>query len=174
MVAHTANMNRGRLVIAEATVTRGFTTVRATGGDISGLVRAIDSGLCDGPRMVRAGRAISQTGGHGDFTPNAPGGDLADTTLCACEVHGNRLGHVADGPDAVRKAVRTELRAGSDFIKIMSSRRAGLRSPPPRKRGSILGSALICWERPSRGRTENSPSGLNSNRRPMYCARCTR
>ena len=34
---------------------------------------------------------------------------------------------VADGPDAVRKAVRTELRSGSDFIKIMSS--GGVASP---------------------------------------------
>ncbi len=123
----TVELALGMARLAEATVIRGFTTVRDTGGDTVGLIRAIANGLCDGPRIVRAGRTISQTGGHGDFAPNESGGDLADTSLCACEVHGNRLGHVADGADAVRKAVRTELRAGSDFIKIMSS--GGVASP---------------------------------------------
>ena len=112
----------GAAKLAEATVRRGFTTVRDTGGDITGLVRAVGSGLCDGPRIVRAGRAISQTGGHGDFDiPEGEGG------ICACQVHSNDLSHVADGPDAVRKAVRHELRTGSDFIKIMSS--GGVASP---------------------------------------------
>jgi imidazolonepropionase-like amidohydrolase len=115
-------LGMGRL--AEATVRRGFTTVRDTGGDTSGLVRAIASGLCDGPRIVRSGRVISQTGGHGDLETTDPG-----TTggACACQIHSNSLGHVADGPDAVRLAVRTELKAGSDFIKIMSS--GGVASP---------------------------------------------
>lgn len=113
-------LGMGRL--AEATLRRGFTTVRDTGGDTAGLVRAIASGLCDGPRIVRSGRVISQTGGHGDL-------DATDRSeaLCACQIHTNSLGHVADGPDAVRLAVRTELKAGSDFIKIMSS--GGVASP---------------------------------------------
>ncbi len=113
-------LGMGRL--AEATVRRGFTTVRDTGGDTGGLVRAIATGLCDGPRIVRSGRVISQTGGHGDL-------DATDRSeaLCACQIHSSSLGHVADGPDAVRLAVRTELKAGSDFIKIMSS--GGVASP---------------------------------------------
>jgi len=113
-------LGMGRL--AEATLRRGFTTVRDTGGDTAGLVRAIATGLCDGPRIVRSGRVISQTGGHGDL-------DSADRSdaLCACQIHTDSLGHVADGPDAVRLAVRTELKAGSDFIKIMSS--GGVASP---------------------------------------------
>ncbi|MGI9616007.1 MAG: amidohydrolase family protein [Acidimicrobiales bacterium] len=115
-------LSLGMARLAEATVRRGFTTVRDTGGDVAGLVRAIDGGLCDGPRIVRAGRTISQTGGHGDFEA---GRDVAG--LCACEVHSNTLSHVADGTDAVRAAVRTELKAGSDFIKIMSS--GGVASP---------------------------------------------
>jgi imidazolonepropionase-like amidohydrolase len=114
----------GAARLAEATILRGFTTVRDTGGDVTGLVRAIAGGLCDGPRIIRAGRAISQTGGHGDFDipENAPG-----QPICACQVHSNDLSHVADGPDAIRKAVRTELRDGSDFIKLMSS--GGVASP---------------------------------------------
>jgi imidazolonepropionase-like amidohydrolase len=110
----------GMARLAEATILRGFTTVRDAAGDVSDLVRAIDSGLCAGPRIARAGRALSQTGGHGDF-------QAGDGGICACQVHSNELSHVADGPDAVRKAARTELRAGSDFIKIMSS--GGVASP---------------------------------------------
>ncbi len=115
-------LSLGMAKLAEATLRRGFTTVRDTGGDVAGLVKAIDGGLCDGPRIVRAGRTISQTGGHGDFEAAR---DTAD--LCACQIHSNTLSHVADGADAVRAAVRTELKAGSDFIKIMSS--GGVASP---------------------------------------------
>ena len=112
----------GRL--AEATVRRGFTTVRDTGGEITGLVRAIENGMCDGPRIVRAGRALSQTGGHGDTNPA-----LLETSgpLCACQITSTTFSHVADGADAVRLAARTELRAGSAFIKIMTS--GGVASP---------------------------------------------
>jgi imidazolonepropionase-like amidohydrolase len=111
-------LGMGRL--AEATLRRGFTTVRDTGGEVTGLVRAIASGLCDGPRIVRSGRALSQTGGHGDTNPT-------QAPLCACQVQSNEFSHVADGPDAVRLAARAELRAGSDFIKIMTS--GGVASP---------------------------------------------
>jgi imidazolonepropionase-like amidohydrolase len=107
--------------LAEATLRRGFTTVRDTGGHVSGLVRAIGSGLCAGPRIVRSGRAISQTGGHGDV------GAAADAGLCACQVLSNDFSHVADGPDAVRGAVRHELRDGAQFIKLMTS--GGVASP---------------------------------------------
>jgi len=107
--------------LAEATVLRGFTTVRDTGGHTTGLVRAIESGLCEGPRIIRSGRAISQTGGHGDVEA------ALDAGLCACQVLSNDFSHVADGPDAVRSAVRHELRDGSQFIKLMTS--GGVASP---------------------------------------------
>ena len=107
--------------LAEATVQRGFTTVRDTGGHTTGLVRAIQSGLCNGPRIIRSGRAISQTGGHGDVAPALEAG------LCACQVLSNDFSHVADGPDAVRAAVRRELKEGSQFIKLMTS--GGVASP---------------------------------------------
>jgi imidazolonepropionase-like amidohydrolase len=107
--------------LAEATVSRGFTTVRDTGGHTTGLVRAIAGGLCNGPRIIRSGRAISQTGGHGDVAGALEAG------LCACQVLSNDFSHVADGPDAVRGAVRHELRDGSEFIKLMTS--GGVASP---------------------------------------------
>ena len=116
----------GAAKLAEATVLRGFTTVRDVAGEVNGLIRAIDSGLCLGPRIVRSGRALSQTGGHGDFGVHGDIG-VAEGDICACQVHSNELSHVADGPEAVRKAARTELRAGSNFIKIMTS--GGVASP---------------------------------------------
>ena len=46
---------------------RGFTTVRDVGGADHGLVAAIEEGSMLGPRLVICGKALSQTGGHGDF-----------------------------------------------------------------------------------------------------------
>ncbi|MFV0526108.1 MAG: amidohydrolase family protein [Acidimicrobiales bacterium] len=113
----------GMARLAENMVMRGFTTVRDTGGDVGGLIRAIATGLCSGPRIVRAGHALSQTGGHGDVD----GGRRTTGATCACSVHAGDLGVVADGPDAVRTAARLELREGAELIKIMSS--GGVASP---------------------------------------------
>ena len=112
----------GMAGLAEATIQRGFTTVRDTGGAIGGLVRAIQRGLCQGPRIARSGRVLSQTGGHGDTRPvNVP------LPECGCELVSGRFSQIADGPDAVRKAARHELREGADFLKIMTS--GGVASP---------------------------------------------
>jgi imidazolonepropionase-like amidohydrolase len=110
--------------LASATLHRGFTTVRDTGGNVAGLVAAIDSGLTPGPRIVPAGRIISQTGGHGDLRPGA-----VPLPTCGCQIATDRGEHalIADGADAVRKAARHELRAGSAFLKIMTS--GGVASP---------------------------------------------
>jgi imidazolonepropionase-like amidohydrolase len=110
--------------LADATLQRGFTTVRDTGGNVAGLVAAIESGLTPGPRIVRAGRIISQTGGHGDLRPGA-----VPLPTCGCQISTDRgeHTHIADGPDAVRKAARHELRSGSAFLKIMTS--GGVASP---------------------------------------------
>lgn len=51
---------------AEATLMRGFTTVRDAGGSPFGLKRAIDEGSIPGPRIYPSGLIISQTGGHAD------------------------------------------------------------------------------------------------------------
>jgi len=99
--------------LARETVERGFTTVRDLGGDVTGLVRAIKRGVTGGPRIVPAGRMLSQTGGHGDVE----GGDR-EVPGCACAMRTTAFGIVADGPDAVRKAARHNLREGSAFLKI--------------------------------------------------------
>lgn len=108
--------------LAEGNVRRGFTTVRDTGGDNRGLMRAIRSGACGGPRIVQAGRLLSQTGGHGDFRPTH-----AAVSECGCQIFSDHASFVVDGVDAVRKAARQALRDGSEFIKIMTS--GGVASP---------------------------------------------
>ena len=45
---------------------RGFTTVRDVGGADYGLAQAIEEGYLEGPRLLIGGKALSQTGGHGD------------------------------------------------------------------------------------------------------------
>ncbi|MFD0413456.1 amidohydrolase family protein [Streptomyces sp. NPDC127108] len=109
--------------LLEAMVRRGFTTVRDAGGLDRGVTDALDAGLVTGPRVFRSGRVISQTGGHGDFTEAGPG----DPRLCACHIHSDWFAHVADGADAVRRAVREELKNGAHQIKIMAS--GGISSP---------------------------------------------
>ena len=103
---------------------RGFTTLRDVGGADIGLALAIRDGLLDRvPRLFYGGRVISQTGGHGDFRP----GDHSLEHYCGCSYHSDPMATIADGADAVRKAVREELRRGASHIKIMAS--GGVASP---------------------------------------------
>lgn len=105
---------------------RGFTTLRDVGGADIGIARAIEDGLLDRvPRLFYGGRVISQTGGHGDFRP---GDHLLDAAhYCGCAHAPDPMAVIADGADAVRKAVREELRRGASHIKIMAS--GGVASP---------------------------------------------
>ena len=112
---------RARL-IAEAMLARGFTTVRDAAGADWGLAVAIEQGLIEGPRLFYAGRALSQTGGHGDFRPRT-----WDADACACCTAAAEFSVVADGVAAVRRAAREELRRGAHQIKIMAS--GGVASP---------------------------------------------
>jgi len=105
---------------------RGFTTLRDVGGADVGLALAIKDGLLDRvPRLFYGGRVISQTGGHGDFRPGDHALDAAH--YCGCSYHADPMAVIADGADAVRKAVREELRRGASHIKIMGS--GGVASP---------------------------------------------
>jgi imidazolonepropionase-like amidohydrolase len=99
--------------------------VRDAGGAGFAFKQAVESGLAQGPRLFVSGRALSQTGGHGDMRartdfldPNAP---------CPTCVRVGALARVVDGVDAVRRAVREELQMGADQIKIMAS--GGVASP---------------------------------------------
>lgn len=77
----------------------GVTTVRDLGMNKSNIVakQAIEQGIFPGPRLLICGEAIIQTGGH--------------TYWCCRE---------ASGADEMRRAVREQVRAGADLIKIMA------------------------------------------------------
>ncbi|GAB3701914.1 metal-dependent hydrolase family protein [Mariniluteicoccus flavus] len=102
---------------------RGFTTVRDVGGGDFGLQSAQAEGLVRGPRLFFGGKALSQTGGHGDTRHR--GRQQFDAHACCPSI--SRL---ADGVDEVRRAARDELRKGADHIKIMVS--GGVASPTDR------------------------------------------
>jgi imidazolonepropionase-like amidohydrolase len=88
----------------------GFTTVRdACCVHALHLKEAVNEGSIVGPRILAAGRAITQTGGHSDhhFLPL----EWAASSF-------NVEGRVADGVAEVRKAAREQLRAGADHLKI--------------------------------------------------------
>lgn len=104
----------------ESALSRGFTTVRDAAGADYGYVMATEAGLIRGPRLFVSGRALSQTGGHGDLRPRT------HRVLCGCG-QSSGLSRLVDGPDAVRQAAREELRGGASQIKIFSS--GGVASP---------------------------------------------
>jgi len=97
---------------ARITLLAGFTSVRVLGapgfGDVA-LRDGINAGDVIGPRLLVAGPAIGITGGH-----------CAGTNLLPPEYTGPEDG-VADGPWAVRTAVRRNLKYGADLIKTCSS-----------------------------------------------------
>jgi imidazolonepropionase-like amidohydrolase len=103
------------------TLRAGFTTVRnlglfvQTGGlllDVA-LMRAIDMGWVDGPRVVPAGHAISPTGGHLDPTMFQA---FAPHVLPLTVEEG-----IANGVAEVRKAVRYQIKYGARVIKVSAS-----------------------------------------------------
>ena len=102
---------------AGATLMRGFTTVRDTGGPAFGLQQAIDRGLVAGPRIFPSGAMISQTSGHGDFRLLSELPRVADDLS-----HSERAGvaAIADGRDEVLRRTREQLMKGASQIKIMA------------------------------------------------------
>lgn len=101
--------------LLEGALQRGFTTVRDAGGADYGLVMALERGLINGPRLFISGKALSQTGGHGDFRAR----DRID--LCNCGSYSGSLSITADGVDGVRRAAREQLHFGANQLKIFVS-----------------------------------------------------
>jgi imidazolonepropionase-like amidohydrolase len=110
------------LPILEAMLKRGFTTVRDAGGADWALAQAIAIGLVNGPRIFPSGKALSQTGGHGDFRERSD-----HLEPCSCAFRVGAIARVVDGVDAVRLAAREEIQKGATQIKIMAS--GGVASP---------------------------------------------
>ncbi len=112
------------VVAARRTLEAGFTTLRDLGTEGAGfadvaLRDAIHQGLIPGPRVFTTTRAIVATGCYGPdgFDPrwDVPKG-----------------AQVADGADGVRRAVREQIAAGADWIKVYAdySRRPGEAATP--------------------------------------------
>lgn len=95
---------------------RGFTTVRDVAGGDYGMRRAVNDGLVVSPRLFMSGRALTPTGGHGDFRT------LTDSDpVCDCCSALGLMGVIVDGVPECLKAMREELRKGADHIKIFCS-----------------------------------------------------
>ena len=108
--------------ILERMLQRGFTTVRDAGGADFGLAQAVEERLIQSPRLFYSGKAISETGGHGDFRKKS-----ALFVSCGCAQPEYILPHLADGIPEIIKAAREELRKGAKQIKLMDS--GGVSSP---------------------------------------------
>lgn len=94
----------------------GVTTVRNTGSEDlqpQEARQAMRYGAFRGPRLLTCGKIISAT---------APGGRFYGAMY-----------HEADGPDEARAAVRTQIRWGADFVKVMTTgaRSNELEDPEP-------------------------------------------
>jgi hypothetical protein len=80
-------------------------------GHIATAIRdGVRQGLITGPKVVAAGQMISGSGGIGDHT-------------AARGLHENEtyLGIVVNGPQGMRAAVRRQMRAGADWVKVTAS-----------------------------------------------------
>lgn len=100
-------------------LSRGFTSVRDTGGATLALKEAIEDDVFPGPRLTISNKALSQTGGHGDMR------GIHDAQKCCGGDSG--LTNVVDGVPGCIQATREQLRTGADFIKIMAG--GGVASP---------------------------------------------
>ncbi len=90
----------------------GWTTVRVAGdGDVGyanmEIRNAINKGMFIGPRVFGAAHYLSVTGGGGDIN------------FLSYEQKTIADGLVVDGPEEIRKAVRNEIKYGSDWIKLL-------------------------------------------------------
>ena len=110
-------------VNARTTLLAGFTTARDMGPtwpytDID-LRYAIDKGSVPGPRLQVAGNYVSATGGAGDARQFSI---YVDVPI---------VRNLADGVDEVRRAARTNLKNGADFIKILATGAVMSKGIPP-------------------------------------------
>ena len=117
---------------AQITLLAGVTTVRDMGarnGVTLPIRDAVAEGMVPGPRILSSGQCICMTGGHG--WP---------------------FGREADGEDDVRKAVREQIKAGVDVIKLMAT--GGVMTP-----GVDPGAAQFTYEELKAGVEEAHKAG---------------
>jgi imidazolonepropionase-like amidohydrolase len=108
---------------AKDTLMSGFTTCREMGPtwpytDVD-LRDAIENGVVPGPRLQVSGNYVSSTGGAGDARQFSIYVDVPVVQ------------NLADGVDAVRRAVRTNFKHGADFVKILATGAVLSKGIPP-------------------------------------------
>jgi imidazolonepropionase-like amidohydrolase len=108
---------------ARDTLMAGFTTCRDMGPtwpyvDVD-LRDAITQGAVPGPRLLVAGNYVSPTGGAGDARQFSI---FVDVPI---------VRNLADGPDEVLKAVRTNFKHGADFVKLLVTGAVLSKGMPP-------------------------------------------
>jgi imidazolonepropionase-like amidohydrolase len=108
---------------ARLTLDAGFTTCRDLGPtwpyvDVD-LRDAIAQGAIPGPRLLVAGNYVSSTGGAGDARQFSLFVDVPTVR------------NLADGPDEIVKAVRTNFKHGADHIKILATGAVLSKGIPP-------------------------------------------
>lgn len=117
----------------EAVLRAGVTTIRDLGApnhiDIE-LRKLVDRMALPGPRMLTAGKVITMTGGHGYW-----------------------MGSEADGIDAVRRAVRREIKFGATTIKVMAT--GGVMTP-----GQVAGAPQLSVDEIAAASDEAHKAGL--------------
>lgn len=115
-LAHLSASSAYKAVLATVALQRllraGWTSIRVMGdADVyyanQDIKRVIDQGALVGPRLTGAGHYLSITGGGGDTNFLSPEQPLVADGL------------VVDGPEAIRKAIRQEIKYGSDWIKLL-------------------------------------------------------
>ena len=88
-----------------STLEKGVTTVRDVSSGIGlKMRRAVELGYIPGSRIFTSAKGICMTGGHGHECIDAI--------------------READGPEEVRRAVREQVKAGADLIKMLTSHRS--------------------------------------------------
>jgi imidazolonepropionase-like amidohydrolase len=132
------------LANAQKALNAGFTTLRTMqsggpdmGGDAA-LHDAIEQGIVVGPRIIPSAMIFGMTGGHNDmFVP---------------AVFKERWA-TADGVDECRKAARTAIRAGAEFLKIFTSGGVfSMRTSPDARNYTLEEIEAICDEAAAQGR----------------------
>lgn len=109
--------------IMKGMLLRGFTTIRDVGGADFGIAKAVEEGRVLGPRIFYCGKALTATGGHGDY--RSAGQYAQDESYYI-----PRISRLCEGVSALRTAVRDEVRKGAHHIKIMAN--GGVASPTDR------------------------------------------
>jgi imidazolonepropionase-like amidohydrolase len=116
-----------------ATLGSGITTLRDVGtanGVAIATRDAVQRGDIPGSRVVPCGQIICMTGGHGSEPPAAPG-----------------MARQADGPDDCRKAVREQVRAGAECIKVTTNGPLNVVEFTPPELEAIVDEAHRCHRR---------------------------